>query len=61
MSFLLYKFAHFVHALRLFQALRLFFLTNFPGPTVIPCPTSIPDSRVPKHGHTETNPGYFQL
>ena len=22
------------------------FLTNFPGPMVIPCPTSIPDSRV---------------
>ena len=48
MGFLLHKFAHFVHALRLFKALRLFFLTNFPGPTVIPCPTSIPDSRVPK-------------
>ena len=46
MGFLLHKFAHFVHALRLFKALRLFFLTNFPGPTVIPCPTSIPDSRV---------------
>ena len=46
MVFLLHKFAHFVHALRLFKALRLFFLTNFPGPTVIPCPTSIPDSRV---------------
>ena len=46
MGFLLHKFAHFVHALCLFKALRLFFLTNFPGPTVIPCPTSIPDSRV---------------
>ena len=46
MGFLLHKFPHFVHALRLFKALRLFFLTNFPGPTVIPCPTSIPDSRV---------------
>ena len=46
MGFLLHKFAHFVHALRLFKALRLFFLTNFPGPTVISCPTSIPDSRV---------------
>ena len=44
MVFLLHKFAHFVHALRLFKALRLFFLTNFPGPTVIPY--SIPDSRV---------------
>ena len=46
MGFLLHKFAHFVHDLRLFKALRLFFLTNFPGPTVISCPTSIPDSRV---------------
>ena len=46
MGFLLHKFAHFVHALRLFKALRLFFLTNFPGPTVIPCPMSIPDCRV---------------
>ena len=46
MGFLLHKFAHFDHALRLFKALRLFFLTHFPGPTVIPCPTSIPDSRV---------------
>ena len=33
-------------ALCLFQALRLFFFTNFPGPTFIPCPKSIPDSRV---------------
>ena len=24
----------------------LFFLPNLPGPTVIPCPTSVPDSRV---------------
>ena len=40
------KFAYLVHALCLFKALRLFFLTNLPGPTVIPCPTSIPDSRV---------------
>ena len=39
----LHKFAYFVHALRLFKALHLFFLKNFPGPTVIPCPTSIPD------------------
>ena len=46
MGFLLHKFAHFVHALRLFKVLRLFFLTNFPGPTIISCPTSIPDSRV---------------
>ena len=28
-------------ALRLFKALRLFFLPNFTGPTFIPCPTSI--------------------
>ena len=46
MVFLSHKFAHFVHALRLFKALRLFFLIKFPGPMVIPCPTSIPDSRV---------------
>ena len=46
MGFLLHNFSHFVHALRLFKA--LFFLTNFPGPTVIPCPTSIPDYRVDK-------------
>ena len=49
MGFLLHKFADFVNALRLFKALRLFFLTNFPGPTVIPCPTYIPDSRVCKN------------
>ena len=24
----------------------LFFLPNFPGPTFIPCPTSIPEARV---------------
>ena len=30
----------------LFQALRLLFFPNFPGPTFIPCPTSILDSRV---------------
>ena len=29
-----------------FKALWLFFLQNFPGPTLIPCPTSIQDSRV---------------
>ena len=46
MGFLLHRFAHFVHTLHLFKALCLFFLTNFPGPTVIPCPTSIPDFRV---------------
>ena len=53
MGFLLHRIVYFVHALRLFKALRLFFLTNFPGPTVIPCPTSIPDSRVgiKKWGH----------
>ena len=51
MDFLLHKFEHFVHALLLFKALHLFFLTNFPGPTVIPCPTSIPDSRVNGKSH----------
>ena len=30
-------------ALRLYKALRLFVLPNFPSPTFIPCPTSIPD------------------
>ena len=30
----------------LFKAVRLFFLPNFPGPTFIPCPTSIPEARV---------------
>ena len=44
--FLLHNFAHFVHALRLFKAQCLLFLTNFPGPMLIPCPTFIPDSRV---------------
>jgi hypothetical protein len=29
-----------------FKALCLLFLSNFPGPTLIPCPTSITDSRV---------------
>ena len=29
-----------------FQVIRLSFLPNFPGPTFISCPTSIPDSRV---------------
>ena len=29
-----------------FKALHLFFLPNFPGPTFIPCPTSIPKARV---------------
>ena len=28
------------------QTLCLFFLTDFPGPTFIHCPTSIPDPRV---------------
>ena len=30
----------------MFKALRLFFLPNFPDPTFIPCPTSIPEARV---------------
>ena len=46
MCFFQHNFAHFVHALRLFKALRVLFLPNFPGPMFIPCPTSIPDSRV---------------
>ena len=46
MGFLQHKFSHFVHALRLLKALCLLFWTNFPGPMVIPCPTSIPESRV---------------
>ena len=41
-----YSFFQIFHALRLFKALRLFFLPNLPGPTLIPCPTSITDSRV---------------
>ena len=57
MFFLLHKFAHFFHDLRLFKALRLFFLTNFPGPTVIPCPTSIPDSRVYRSLKQKKNKG----
>ena len=31
---------------QIFHALRLLFLSNFPGPTFIPYPTSIPDPRV---------------
>ena len=42
----LHNFAHFAHALRLFKALCLLSLSNFPGPMFIPCPMSIPDSRV---------------
>ena len=41
-----YSFFQIFHALHLFKALRLFFLPNLPGPTLIPCPTSITDSRV---------------
>ena len=41
-----FNLAPFVHALCLFKALHLFFLTTFPGPTFISCSTSIPDSRV---------------
>ena len=50
MGFLLHKFAHFVHAL------HLFFLTNSLGPTFIPCPTSIPDSRVKYVNHCDKQP-----
>ena len=35
-----------LHRTCVFKALRLFFLSNFPDPTLIPCPTSITDSRV---------------
>ena len=35
-----------LHRTCVFMALRLFFLPNFPGPTFIPCPTSIPEARV---------------
>ena len=35
-----------LHRTCVFKALRLFFLSNFPGPTLIRCPTSITDSRV---------------
>ena len=48
-----YQILDFFHGLRifstflsLFKALRLFFLSKFPVPTFIPCPTSIMDSRV---------------
>ena len=47
---------NFVHALCLFKALRLFFLIKFPGPTFIPCPMSVPDSRV--RGGLPVNCGY---
>ena len=35
-----------LHTICVFNALRLFFMTNFPGPAFIPCPTSIPDSDI---------------
>ena len=35
-----------LHRTCVFEALRLFFLPNFPGPTFIPCPMSIPEARV---------------
>ena len=38
--------AIFIPDSKVFKALRLFFLPNFPGPTFIPCPTSIPEARV---------------
>ena len=31
---------------RIFKAIHLLFLPNFPDPTFIPCPTSIPEARV---------------
>ena len=38
-------------AVRLFKALCLFFLPNFPDPTFIPCPMSIPEYRVGRKRH----------
>ena len=35
-----------LHRTCVFNALRLLFLPNFPGPTFIPCPTSILEPRV---------------
>ena len=35
-----------LHRTCVFQALCLFFLPNFPGPTFILCPMSIPEARV---------------
>ena len=40
-NFLHILFSLIFQALRLFKALRLFCLPNFPGPTFIPCPTSL--------------------
>ena len=37
-----------LHRTCVFKALRLFFLSNFPGPMFIPCPMSIPEARVVK-------------
>ena len=45
----IHYFCQIFQALRLFKALCLYFLSNFPGPTFIPCPTLIPDSRVNLH------------
>ena len=54
---------HLFKALRLFKAICLFFLTNFPGPMFIPCPTSIMDSRVKALVHSSfcTTQQYYHL
>ena len=38
--------SYLLHRTCVFKALHLFFLPNFPGPTFIPCPTSIEEARV---------------
>ena len=48
------------HALRLFKALCLFFLPNLPGPTLIPCPTSIKDSRVGAFGYAKKSTKQYE-
>ena len=42
-----------LHRTCVFKALRLFFLQNFPGPTFIPCSTSILKARVSSTGLCE--------
>ena len=42
-----------LHKTCVYKALHLFFLPNFPDPTFIPCPTSIPEARVVKNLGTD--------
>ena len=42
----MYSFCQIFYALYIFEALCLFFLANFTVSTFLPCPTSIPDSRI---------------